>query len=378
MWTMSANGSGGGFAQGLVQQQAIVKNTFVERVEEDLGRERTLQRSCSDSDLSRSSGEKEKLHFWLPSLSSGSRSSTSAQTESREGDDKASGAPEEPGRGHHPRLMPAYAAVAAVGTPAGGGCSRAADADHAAAYAGAWNEQAGSSFAAWSRSSNKLPLRQPNRCEGQSRADKVHAADVSADAEIKAAAGPAVSRDAAPAQRSHWAMAGSDQAELCSVQDVLRSIWHDDAPNNDVEPHDSAREREPFLGELGSLKLERLRRDLEDTGQRTLSADEFEELQETGVLQAIPTDENGALSSVGSAQHFSGECSPCAYWFKGICKYGILCRYCHFVHQGQKNKRLRPSKKTRMRLRRFEMQRTETESDGPDGPDDESIPAALQ
>jgi len=66
-------------------------------------------------------------------------------------------------------------------------------------------------------------------------------------------------------------------------------------------------------------------------------------------LAGVPINERGELTSVGSASHRSGQCKPCAYWFKGACSHGILCRHCHFIHAGQKFKRLRPSKQRRQR-----------------------------
>uniref|UniRef100_A0A7S2QN32 C3H1-type domain-containing protein n=1 Tax=Zooxanthella nutricula TaxID=1333877 RepID=A0A7S2QN32_9DINO len=70
------------------------------------------------------------------------------------------------------------------------------------------------------------------------------------------------------------------------------------------------------------------------------------------LLTSVPYNEDGLMTSVGSIDHFSGRCRPCAYWFKGVCGRGIACQRCHFVHQGQKGKRLRPSKQMRDRLRR--------------------------
>jgi len=91
-------------------------------------------------------------------------------------------------------------------------------------------------------------------------------------------------------------------------------------------------------------------------GEMTL--DKIVDLAGQGILARIPRDESGRLASVGSINHGAGSCSPCAYWFKGICKYSIACHYCHYIHAGQKSKRLRPSKQTRMRLRRLEAQKT--------------------
>jgi len=57
------------------------------------------------------------------------------------------------------------------------------------------------------------------------------------------------------------------------------------------------------------------------------------------------------LASRGSAGHAEGTCKPCAYWFKGCCAHGTACRHCHLPHDGQKPKRLRPSKQARQRMR---------------------------
>lgn len=100
----------------------------------------------------------------------------------------------------------------------------------------------------------------------------------------------------------------------------------------------------------------------------------LQELEAAGTLTAIPRNDLGELTSLGSILHAESACSPCAYWFKGICKYGLLCTYCHFVHEGQKCKRLRPSKQARMRLRRKENQANDTGSlDEQDANDDQLL-----
>lgn len=88
------------------------------------------------------------------------------------------------------------------------------------------------------------------------------------------------------------------------------------------------------------------------------------------VLQNIPRDSSGQLTSVGSIAHADSSCSPCAYWFKGVCAHGVACRHCHLVHDGQKRKRLRPSKQARQRIRKRQGR------DGSDGAEsDEDINA---
>mmetsp|Transcript_26330 Transcript_26330/g.69570 ORF Transcript_26330/g.69570 Transcript_26330/m.69570 type:complete len:200 (-) Transcript_26330:110-709(-) len=63
----------------------------------------------------------------------------------------------------------------------------------------------------------------------------------------------------------------------------------------------------------------------------------------------VPFEENGEQTSIGSIKHDSGTCIPCAFWFTGVCKLGVNCPHCHFLHEGQKDQRLRPSKKTRQK-----------------------------
>jgi len=67
----------------------------------------------------------------------------------------------------------------------------------------------------------------------------------------------------------------------------------------------------------------------------------------TGWSAAESNSGDVLLPSRGSAQHESGLCQPCIFWFKDQCIKGAQCIYCHLIHPGQKNKRFKPSKKTR-------------------------------
>eukprot|EP00931_Biecheleriopsis_adriatica_P044059 TRINITY_DN25177_c0_g1_i1.p1 TRINITY_DN25177_c0_g1~~TRINITY_DN25177_c0_g1_i1.p1 ORF type:complete len:269 (+),score=40.85 TRINITY_DN25177_c0_g1_i1:53-859(+) len=82
----------------------------------------------------------------------------------------------------------------------------------------------------------------------------------------------------------------------------------------------------------------------------------LEELQRDGVLEKIPRNDEGEISSVGSIQHAEGTCIPCAYWFRNICTQSLTCTYCHFRHPGQKNKRKKPNKRTRELIREAKAQ----------------------
>jgi len=70
------------------------------------------------------------------------------------------------------------------------------------------------------------------------------------------------------------------------------------------------------------------------------------------LLARIPRDELGHLTSIGSEGHEAGVCSPCQFWFKGVCINDLACQHCHFMHEGQRPRRLRPSKQGRQRLRK--------------------------
>eukprot|EP00930_Biecheleria_cincta_P053387 TRINITY_DN3884_c0_g1_i5.p1 TRINITY_DN3884_c0_g1~~TRINITY_DN3884_c0_g1_i5.p1 ORF type:complete len:368 (-),score=47.39 TRINITY_DN3884_c0_g1_i5:46-1149(-) len=65
---------------------------------------------------------------------------------------------------------------------------------------------------------------------------------------------------------------------------------------------------------------------------------------------SIPLNNEGEPTSRGSRNH-PDSCSPCIFWFRGLCGKGTECDYCHMKHPGQKNKRIRPSKSTRLQLR---------------------------
>eukprot|EP00929_Paragymnodinium_shiwhaense_P030732 TRINITY_DN17365_c0_g1_i1.p1 TRINITY_DN17365_c0_g1~~TRINITY_DN17365_c0_g1_i1.p1 ORF type:complete len:362 (-),score=66.93 TRINITY_DN17365_c0_g1_i1:161-1246(-) len=73
-------------------------------------------------------------------------------------------------------------------------------------------------------------------------------------------------------------------------------------------------------------------------------------LERKGILQKIPMDQNGNYLTVGSINH-PESCSPCIFWFKGECSKGIGCSFCHYVHEGQKKKRIRMSKRSRLQRR---------------------------
>lgn len=87
----------------------------------------------------------------------------------------------------------------------------------------------------------------------------------------------------------------------------------------------------------------------------------LEKLWERGVLQKIPRYE-GQLTSIGSIHHrIDGPCRPCIFWFKGICVKKLQCTFCHLMHDGQKSKRIKPSKRTRMQMKAAETRTIRTD-----------------
>lgn len=57
--------------------------------------------------------------------------------------------------------------------------------------------------------------------------------------------------------------------------------------------------------------------------------------EDCGFCAEQPATVNLASASVGSLLHASGQCRPCAwYWKQGGCKNGSACRHCHMCPEG--------------------------------------------
>jgi len=97
----------------------------------------------------------------------------------------------------------------------------------------------------------------------------------------------------------------------------------------------------------------------EETG---LDVKDLQELESEGILQQIPRNDQGEISSIGSKKHSLGDCTPCIFWFRGICTKGLNCTYCHFRHEGQKSKRHKPNKRTRQALRELKLKNEQEEA----------------
>jgi hypothetical protein len=84
----------------------------------------------------------------------------------------------------------------------------------------------------------------------------------------------------------------------------------------------------------------------------------LEAIDTRGLLEKIPRNEHQQLTSIGSIGHsMDVQCQPCLFWFRGRCSKGILCEFCHYVHEGQRPKRIRAAKNTRLKMRDGEMRK---------------------
>jgi hypothetical protein len=61
------------------------------------------------------------------------------------------------------------------------------------------------------------------------------------------------------------------------------------------------------------------------------------------ILQTVP--------SIGSWQHSSGNCRPCAFLYTRGCENGQSCEFCHLCSRGEKKKRLKEKRVTRREIR---------------------------
>jgi len=359
--------------------QAFVKNTFIQTVDVGAWGE-VLKRSASDSDLSRSSGE-EKMKFWLPSgLSSASSSSTDMKQH-------RSSMPLQQWQSYaltgrlsdNSEMTPDVFCMPEVLRP-----QPPTDMLDVDGFQGGWSPLP-----------SPLPRRTPN-----SRGGNLGTKSWPPQGDIAALASPQPS--VAPSGH-HWRgqhagqafgapgaldVFGADQATPGSVLGLPLQ-----APPRAPRGYGTAplvggaaplSSRPPIHG--GLLGASVGNRPTDQTSE-PLAQDLQAAIMQSRATQ-LQRHENGEKSrdmvvSIGSAKHATGECSPCLFWFRKSCAKGAHCDYCHFRHKGQRNKRIRPSKKTRMQMRAFSDARGQFDGGSDDGSyedDDvaEAFPAAAQ
>jgi hypothetical protein len=299
---------------GSVAYRTIVRNTFLDAVsinqeEEGAQGERTLKKSASDSDLSRSSCD-DTHKFWLPELSEQS-SAHSISSATSSGDCISIHKASSSRQGH-------WIAGAAHG-----------------------------------------PLLRVNSKESTGDASwpfhRVHSKESNGDASSK----DGDTENSAPGQPDCYSITSIDKA-MNAVAGAAAATAKGAAPIP-TGAHASQ----------GNLVHEIHR-------ATRANSIELQGLQDKGILEQIPINDRGEFSSVGSIRHHVNECSPCLFWFRNSCTRGIFCEYCHMKHKYQKNKRIRPSKKTRMLARAHAgHEEHDAPSDGEDG-DDHTPEAAGQ
>jgi len=350
--------------------QAVVKNTFVEVVEHS--DEHSLNRSRSDSDLSRSSHTpcsqlEEFPDFWLPSHLTSSSSSFVQRRSSNKGSSKALRSPkssEAPGRedGRPPatslnHLDHQYQCGGASSSP-----SSSSRLPGGGEGVGSFREVVKS---IWHQSTTDAGTSAPSTSEPRghagggadptSKRPPAHPSKTAADAQ----AGPAAESSRSAADRERLGGPHPDEASG-SFRSLVHSIWQEGSNGRATSSNSpvSAAVLEsggavgvPDLQQLPAEELiEAVRRECLDAGV-AVTAQALQALYDKGLLTQVPRGPNGELTSIGSITHAAAECTPCAYWYKGVCTRAVTCCHCHLPHERQKSKRLRPSKQTRQRMR---------------------------
>eukprot|EP00931_Biecheleriopsis_adriatica_P044597 TRINITY_DN2552_c0_g1_i1.p1 TRINITY_DN2552_c0_g1~~TRINITY_DN2552_c0_g1_i1.p1 ORF type:complete len:299 (+),score=58.66 TRINITY_DN2552_c0_g1_i1:74-898(+) len=73
----------------------------------------------------------------------------------------------------------------------------------------------------------------------------------------------------------------------------------------------------------------------------------FQDVANTEPLPPVPLDPapgSADLPSVGSKDHFTGECKPCAFLHVRGCDNGAMCNFCHLCDPGEKKRRQKAKK----------------------------------
>jgi len=117
-----------------------------------------------------------------------------------------------------------------------------------------------------------------------------------------------------------------------------------DQKQDQKEDRERGREQDPLMDDEQTLRKRAKELDLD-----------FDE-----VMANLPLNVDGSLTSLGSMQHFAGNCKPCA--FSTVhgqplqpveCVSGIFCRFCHFQHFIKPKFRIRPCKTRRDRVKKL-------------------------
>lgn len=70
------------------------------------------------------------------------------------------------------------------------------------------------------------------------------------------------------------------------------------------------------------------------------------EIMSQSAAQFCPSELNLGVPTIGSAQHQTGRCKPCAFaWKEGGCQSGTACEFCHLCPPGEKQRRKRVTRR---------------------------------
>uniref|UniRef100_A0A7S0AEE1 C3H1-type domain-containing protein n=1 Tax=Pyrodinium bahamense TaxID=73915 RepID=A0A7S0AEE1_9DINO len=293
----------------------------------------------SEAGLSAASGrcsspeDSDDFHFWLPSLSSSS------------------------GSQRRPSSLGASPSPSDIVCQAGGGQWPAALPRQAARRKEGQKDAAASALQGQPVPSPALtcsgprPLVQPPKAAGgtQATAGPIAAAATQEVAAATAAVAKLPEEDREP----RGLTAGSDWGK--GLMDIFHEIWRGSGGSSqpDAGGDSGASGSTPGAaapGGSGAAALQPAR--LEELATAAAADGLDTDPAQGDLLARIPRNENGELTSIGSICHEVGGCNPCPHWFKGVCANGLACKHCHFLHDGQRPRRLRPSKQARARLRK--------------------------
>jgi hypothetical protein len=314
----------------------IIKNSFIQAVVAVDG-DRKLQRSASDSDVASSSSSQDKADkslYWLPSLSS-SECSTQSKHSVKAAPVLGQWLPEK--RAIFAEECDASSAsnnltVSGQGSVLGNQV-RPDLHDPAAGLSLPWAEQ------------RRTPLRPPKPATGQSLPWVPLKVACGPSAEVAAEA--VCLRDDSTEEHSISNFMGHPPGPIirddAMPSTINTGVHKESAPQEHTSADAFGSDNALWLASLSSAEfVAQIHR---ETG---VPIEELSELYSSGILQQVPRDE-GVLTSIGSIDHASGNCRACVFWFRMSCVKSLNCPYCHLVHDGQRQKRIRPSKSTRQR-----------------------------
>eukprot|EP00931_Biecheleriopsis_adriatica_P096922 TRINITY_DN70659_c0_g1_i1.p1 TRINITY_DN70659_c0_g1~~TRINITY_DN70659_c0_g1_i1.p1 ORF type:complete len:245 (-),score=45.00 TRINITY_DN70659_c0_g1_i1:35-769(-) len=155
-------------------------------------------------------------------------------------------------------------------------------------------------------------------------------------------------QDAGAAEASYSASssASDEDSHDLGLQKANHTIFAFRGGALSSSPSEEEEELPPFLSMPSSCSLRQRRNEehQESAHDVTSAGDEEQEQLESSclyILDSIPRDEEGRLTSLGSVHHASGTCRPCVYWAQGNCMRSVSCYSCHFSHPAAQERKFK-------------------------------------